>query len=201
MQTEEYIRNLVTRLLEKIYEEQAKLSLIINECKRIANLRGDYRNLIWLDLESMRLDKSTLNVPFLKYASKFSNIELEKLKKFLFSEWMREREIILIDSEGEINTKEPKILIYSVNEIEAELTSSKEKRASAIDTSGMHHLDKYHIETEKSKTNNFLIDYENGILKILSRIKNRVHEYLLTVELDLIRVKNYPHISKKQKGS
>lgn len=141
-------------------------------------------------MESTKLDKTSLNVPFSKYSTKFSKDVLGDLKKKFFSEWMREREIILIDSNGTINSKEPKILIYSVNEIEAELNSSREKRADATNTSGMHQLDKYYIETEKSKTNNFLIDYENGILKILSRIKNRVHEYLTSVELDLIRGKN-----------
>lgn len=201
MKTEEYILKLITDLVEKLYNQNIQLSLIINDCKRIAKMRGDYNNLLWLDLECHKLVEEKYQEFFFKdYKSKFNTDEFENHKKILFFKWLTERDIELSDEEKGRHSNEPVLLPLSVGEIEAELTASKEKRNNLSNTDGMHHEDKYYFEIAKTKLNSASINYEKGILKILSRIKNRVHEFLSNTELEILsgkKLSNYFDENKK----
>ncbi|MEZ7496593.1 hypothetical protein QO206_13945 [Leeuwenhoekiella aequorea] len=187
MKTEEYVLGLIKELIEKLYSNE-ELSLIINDSKRIAKLRGDYYNLMWLDLESNKLVHSDKQSEFFKdYIIKFNQSEFESYRKDFFEKWINERELMIrsLSSKNGPNS-EKKVLPVSVGEIEVEIKSTIERRKNLINSDGMHHQDKYFIEKAKSSAVNDLIGLENGMKQIISRIKTRVHNFLSDTELNIL---------------
>lgn len=186
MTNQEYISNLASRLLEKIYDQSILLSSLINESKRIAKLRGDFKNLWWLEWETCNINEKTKLQEFPKsIESKFDQIEYKKLCVEFWEKWISERQIPLYDKNQNITSQE-NVLPSSVGEIESKLSTTISKRNGLSDTSGMHPLDKYFVEKENTQIRMLYLNYEESYLNILSRIKTRLHNFLSETELEVM---------------
>lgn len=186
MTNQDYILQLTSRLLERVYDKNVLLSLLINESKRIAKLRGDFKNLWWLEWETCNInEKSKLHELPKSIESKFNQTEFKKLSVEFWEKWVSERQIPIYDKNQNIK-RQDNIFPSSVEEIESRLSTTISKRNSLSDTSNMHPLDKYYVEKENTQIRMLYLNYEEGYLNILSRIKNRLHNFLSKTEFEVI---------------
>ncbi len=200
MKNQEYILQLVTRLLEKVYNKDIQLSLLINESKRVAKLRGDFKNLWWLEWETCNINEKTKLQEFPKsIESKFDKLEFKMLSKEYWEKWVSERQISTFNKDQTVEESN-NILPSSISEIESKLSTSIEKRKNLSNPSGMHPLDLYYAEKDNTQIRMLYLNYEEGYLNILSRIKNRVHNFLSETEIEIISGKTLSSFFDKNKN-
>lgn len=186
MTNQEYILQLVTRLLEKIYDKNIVLSILINDSKRVAKLRGDFKNLWWLEWETCNINEKEKLQEFPKSVeSKFDKDEFKKLSTEYWEKWISERRISTFDKDQKIKNSD-NVLPASIAEIESKLATSIEKRNNLSNTAGMHPLDRYYTEMDNTKIRMLYLKYEEGYLNILARIKNRLHNFLSETENEIV---------------
>jgi hypothetical protein len=186
LNNQDYIIQLTSQLLEKVYDKNVLLSSLINGSKRIAKLRGDFKNLWWLEWESCNINEKSKLQEFPKSAeSKFDQTEFTKLSVEFWEKWVSERQFPTYDK-NQNSKKNDNILASSVEEIESRLLTTISKRNSLSVTSGMHPLDKYFVEKENTQFRMLFLNEEESCLNILSRIKTRVHNFLSETEFEII---------------
>ena len=168
----EYILNLVKDALGDIETSRLPISSIIKKCIRIARLRNDNRNLIWLELEMFNLSDSKLILEAIK--GPISCLSKEQCDSFLklFQElWTEERRYISLSEDNEI-TEKGSMLHNSVAEIER--MQIKRRQFLAKDDITDYKLT---IIFERCAEN-----YE----EILEKIAHRVHNFLGETEKQLL---------------
>lgn len=186
MTNQDYILQLTSRLLERVYDKNVLLSSLINESKRIAKLRGDFKNLWWIEWETCNINEKSKLQEFPKSVeSKFNQIEFKKLSTVFWEKWISERQIPTYDNNQNIINQDT-ILPLSVEEIESRLSITISKRNSLSDTSNMHPVDKYFVEEKNTQIRMLYLNYEEAYLNILSRIKIRLHNFLSETEFEII---------------
>jgi hypothetical protein len=181
----EFVWKKITALTERIYNESSSVSQLLIEAKTLAKLRGDFDNLLWIELEFYEIvSLKNVLIPT-DIQNKFSQSELGKLKSDLWLKWVKERKIDVYDKDGKKSAEEM-ISTDGLLEIESKVKLLALNRSSLKDTGGMAPLDKYYTEQDNFKTKILINLQSEEYSKILRRIRNRVLEYVNSVETDLV---------------
>lgn len=186
MNPNDHILNLVTETIVAIETNNFLLSTIIRKCIRISRLRNDYLNLWWLEWEMVNIiNKNERLKIFREILSHFPKESYEYFKKNFYEEWVKEREIVTIDSEGKINSGDS-IIAKGVGEIELDYRNFHEIVNDSQTPSGLHPLDLYFVDQSRSNQRIIARTMASSFQAVLERIKQRAHDFLSQSEKQLI---------------
>lgn len=180
-----YILNVVQQTMSRMYDSHTTLSQLANEAKRIAKLRHDVINLWWLDLEIIPYKSGFIAEYNENIRYKFPKEEFLEIAKKYRDNWLEERTVSIYNNDGSIKEKNM-VFPASVGEVEARIEQIKLNQTSLPNTDGMHTLDKYYQERENSKIQGILNQSLGEYVNIVTRIKNRIYDFLSDTELSLI---------------
>ena len=186
MSQNEDILRLVRETIHALETEQAKLSVVIRTCIRIARLRNDFYNLIWLQREvidnSNDYERSRVFAEITPHFEKeaFDNLN----KKFLFR-WMKERPAIQYE-DGKIDYPSDLVILKNISGLEADMEGWISTYQNSHTPSGLHPLDAYFKDDENKKLRSIAQVYINHYRGILENIKNRVYDFLSITEKQLL---------------
>lgn len=100
--------------------------------------------------------------------------------------WLEERSINELNPTGDIK-KSDQVFPYSIYDIEDRIQTIENHRKSLVNTKGMHTLDVYYTEQNNAANRMFLnLQYEQ-FQNIVKRIRDRVIDYLIETEMQLMQ--------------
>lgn len=100
--------------------------------------------------------------------------------------WLEERSINELNPTGDIK-KSDQVFPYSIYDIEDRIQAIENHRNSLVNTNGMHTLDVYYAEQNNAANRVFLnLQYEQ-FQNIVKRIRDRVIDYLIETEMQLMQ--------------
>lgn len=169
-------RQLVDQAIEEFDDRGATVTKALRRCTRIATLRNDYRNLIWLQMEGLNVDSQQAE-------SKQNAVELQA--HFENDEWIRvaEPEVEAFLSRRSIGKGcfDPR----SVHELEDVLTMLETNMENMVIPAGLAPIDLYHRSDDVSKAKMTLTQTAMPVRELLGRIQQRLHVFLLETERQL----------------
>lgn len=177
--------DLIKSAINDIETGERKLSSIIRTCVRIARIRKDYINLIWLQQEIV--DFSNPNERSRAMTECVSNLDEATFKYYYnkFGEmWMMERPAIEFDNYS--IKKSDKIRIEPVPEIELEIEKLNRIIIGINTPVGLSPIDLYAVDKRNTDLRLFAETNIKHFSKILEGIKNRVYDYLCQVEQQIL---------------
>lgn len=186
MNPNNHIQNLISETIATVESNNISLSIVIRKCIRIARLRNDYLNLWWLEWEMVNITNENERLKILReILSHFPKESYEYFKKNLTAEWVKEREIVTIDSEGKIHSGDS-VIAKGVGEIELDYRNFHEIVKDSQTPSGLHPIDLYFVDQSRSNQRIIARTMASSIQAVLERIKQRAHDFLSESEKQLI---------------
>lgn len=183
MNPSEYILNLVGTVLA---DSNLSISDLVRQAARIARLRNDYQNLLWLEWETINICDNEQKSEVLREVSRhFTDEQLKNYYQTFAEAWMNERKFSVIKYDLTIDP-EKMITPESVKEIENSLEQSRFLAQEAVSPQGLHHQDLHEAERSNQILRTIGHHREKNYEDILGRIKNRTLKYLSNVETQLI---------------
>lgn len=162
-----------------------KLSAVIRSCIRIARLRDDFVNLLWLQREIIdNQNEYERNRVFSEIMPHFTKEQFDHYNKFFIEMWIQERPAILFKDER--IEKTDMIIAKNVVELENELKGMIDTYNKAQTPAGMHPLDTAVLEKQNFYLRMQAQMYINHYQKILENIKNRVYDFLGQTEKQIL---------------
>lgn len=176
-----------------------KLSIILNDCLRIAILRNDFANQWWINWEFCTMnDSESMRKYPLTVQHRFTKENFELLWKKYQHEWFNEREISADDLKI-LNQPKGTVYALSVIELENKIDYSKAAIDRLVTPQGLAALDAYSIEIQNFKARHLLetasIVYQN----IIGKIKTRAAAFLNQTEYELSTGRAYSDIFMRTK--
>lgn len=177
---------LTTETLGELESGQSKLSAILRKSMRIARLRNDYENLWWLHLEMSSVDnKDAQRRIAFEIAPHYTEDEFNDLKARQIFAYFDERSCRTLDSKGQLKD-EKKISPQSVEELEDRLHYFQTTADSSVPPPGLHPVDLYFVDREKGSLRALASAMAQDLRSILSKIRQRTHDFLSLTEKQLI---------------
>ena len=182
--------DLVQQALGELDSRDCRVSSAIRKATRIAILRNDYPNLLWLRSQMISVSDSEANLRLREeVVPHFTKQEFSVMIKRMREGFGEERRILNVVDEGRDGIRlvdNQNIRISPVPEIEEQIERYTRLAANASPPDGLHPVDLYFTAQAYSKTRSTyeaLIGQDRGVL---ARIATRVHEYLSATEKQLI---------------
>ena len=199
MDIDEHILQLVLESHSDIENSNVPLSTVISKCIRVAKLRNDFYNLIWLEWEMIDLTDKDLKYSVLAdLLPHFNSETLVTLDKKFVKQWAGERKFKGIEIEPRMEIVE-RYSLKGVGEIEAEVEYF-ERSANDIETpAGLHSLDLYFVSKDNANAKFIFQHNASECKKILERIRYRVFEFLSSVEKELLFGQIYADIFEQNR--
>jgi len=186
MNPNEYALVLVQEALADLDGEKLPLSAIVRKCIRIARLRNDFLNLWWLEFELMSITNKTEILRIESEAAlQLSQEQFQTVRKEYHNAWVNERESVRITDELEFEYKD-NILAKGIGEIEVNLGHFAELAAEPPAPQGLHPLDLYFVEKERTQQRLIAGAMVHSCKGILERCRVRVHNFLSLAEKELV---------------
>ncbi|HFD38294.1 MAG TPA: hypothetical protein ENJ31_00365, partial [Anaerolineae bacterium] len=146
MDINEHVLHLVLESLSEIENKRVPLSAVMRKCIRVAKLRNDFYNLIWLEWEMIDWANEGLRHSVLADLPSHIVREMSAIFKEFKNQWIEERKIESIEVESSAE-----ILPKGIEEIET-MMEYYERLANDVRTpTGLHPLDLYQVS--KSNAN------------------------------------------------
>ncbi|MEU0394857.1 hypothetical protein ABZ208_19160 [Streptomyces sp. NPDC006208] len=177
---------LVTEFLSRADEEEPKVSSAVRTAARLARLRNDWANLLWLEQEQVgAADKEALADIKRQLAPHFTVEQWKKEWATCSELYVAERKVRLFagDSLGE---KYDSMLAESVEEIEVRVESLGDQIKASTPPPGLAPVDLYFKDQEYAKLRTVLLAHKSDAQKVLSRIRRRVFNYFHFVEREIL---------------
>ena len=164
MNSQDHILELVIALIEDFDTPKMTLSGILRKAIRIAQLRGDYDNLLWLELEMVSKDDAESRKQIaVEYVSHYSIEDYKTVRERIKAGFVAERSCRVPSEDGEVKNI---VCGQSIPEIE-----------DSMQTVGQVFLGK---EIDATYVEASLLQSE--LRGVLSRIRQRVYKFLLDTE-------------------
>jgi hypothetical protein len=180
---------LVTKTLDDMEDPNTSVSVITRRAVRIARIRNDYSNLLWLQFELLSMHEKEARFRLAAEIAPHISKEEYKILSFQTLEAFAEERRTISSAEltgSQVKKDNKNILAMSVAEIEARRAMFIELRNREQSIGGLHPTDAYFIDREVSQARLIASTAIRETDAILSRIRNRVHDYLSSVEKDLV---------------
>lgn len=177
---------LVQEALAEFDKPDYRLSNIMRRAIRIARLRNDYENLLWLENEMVTFSPEEKSAHrFIKeIVPHFSRSELERIRREIVRQYMWERRMMEVDNSGVRDSG--KIDPRGVPELE-KLIQVLEDGARGIKTpQGLTPIDLYFKDISNSNYREKLQLEATFTKQLLERIAHRVHDFLSVTEKQLV---------------
>lgn len=184
--TEGYLLELVQCALSNANTPNYLTSNLLKQAQRIATHRKDFINLWWILLELQGNPQGTFRRIDNTMKAKFVKEDYESYGKKYLTKWLEERSINELNPTGGIK-KSDQVFPYSIYDIEDRIQTIENHRKSLVNTKGMHTLDVYYTEQNNAANRMFLnLQYEQ-FQNIVKRIRDRVIDYLIETEMQLMQ--------------
>ena len=185
MNPTERILNLATEALDELDSVNCSLSGVIRRAIRIARLRNDYTNLWWLSYEMIFLyDDAALKRVASEVGPHFSQDEFVSTQEKLSKAYTDERQIRVL--EGSRLVDKGKIVHYSISEIELYVQTLHDTAEKTVTPQGLNPIDLLFVETGNVLKREARKVVALEIERVLSRVKQRVHDFLSYTEKQLV---------------
>lgn len=195
---DEYVLKIVQTALVNATSLNYPTSNLLKDVQRIATHRRDFENLWWILLELRCGRKEDMQEIDNEMKSKFSDSEFRTLRVAHFEKWMSERFLNKLDAAGNIEEKD-QVFPFSIYDIEDRLHTIEHHTNSLTNTNGMHSLDVYYIEKENSSLKIYINLQREQFQNIINRIRNRVTDYLVDTEMQLLQGNTLSHYFEKNR--
>jgi hypothetical protein len=184
--TEGYLLELVQCALSNANTQNYLTSNLLKQTQRIATHRKDFINLWWILQELQGNPQGTFRRIDDTMKAKFVKEDYELYGKKYLMKWLEERSINELNPTGDIK-KSDQVFPYSIYDIEDRIQTIENHRKSLVNTKGMHTLDVYYTEQNNAANRMFLnLQYEQ-FQNIVKRIRDRVIDYLIETEMQLMQ--------------
>lgn len=184
--TEGYLLELVQCALSNANTQNYLTSNLLKQAQRIATHRKDFINLWWILQELQGNPQGTFRRIDDTMKAKFVKEDYELYGKKYLMKWLEERSINELNPTGDIK-KSDQVFPYSIYDIEDRIQTIENHRKSLVNTNGMHTLDVYYTEHNNAANRMFLnLQYEQ-FQNIVKRIRDRVIDYLIETEMQLMQ--------------
>ena len=190
MNINDRLLDLTQQALEELDNPNCRVSSVIRKAIRLANLRNDYYNVLWLRYEtiSVRDDEAKLRLAE-EVAPHYTKQEFALMKKRMIESFIEERGLLEIVDEGKDGISlvdNHQVCSVPVAEIEEQIERFSRLAASASPPDGLHPVDLYFTEQAYSKTRVMYEEIIGQYKGVLARVGSRVHEFLSATEKQLI---------------
>ena len=183
---EGYLLELVQCALSNANTQNYLTSNLLKQAQRIATHRKDFINLWWILLELQGNPQGTFRRIDNTMKAKFVKEDYESYGKKYLMKWIEERSINELNPTGDIK-KSDQVFPYRIYDIEDRIQAIENHRNSLVNTNGMHTLDVYYAEQNNAANRVFLnLQYEQ-FQNIVKRIRDRVIDYLIETEMQLMQ--------------
>ena len=184
--TEGYLLELVQCALSNANTQNYLTNNLLKQAQRIATHRKDFINLWWILQELQGNPQGTFRRIDDTMKAKFVKEDYELYGKKYLMKWLEERSINELNPTGDIK-KSDQVFPYSIYDIEDRIQTIENHRKSLVNTKGMHTLDVYYTEQNNAANRMFLnLQYEQ-FQNIVKRIRDRVIDYLIETEMQLMQ--------------
>lgn len=177
---------LTTNTIDGLESGSMPLSGVVRRAIRIARLRHDYANLLWLRIEMQSPPAKHQKADLVAEISpRFSRDVLERLWGTFVEAYIEERMCLSVDDYGQIKD-EKKVAGLSIEEIEIHAKYYAEAAADVVTPQGLAPMDAYDIEKTRSSSRGTFRLLAADANEILARIRQRVHAFLSKTEEQLL---------------
>ena len=182
----EQILKLVEEAISVLDSGEQKLSIVIRKCIRIARLRSDFYNLLWLEKEMIGVTNEYERARVMgEISPHFTKDQFDKLNKYFLEMWIKERPALQLDNNLQPIATEL-IIGKGVGELEIDQEGLLNTYQSAVTPQGMHPLDTAYFDNQNFYLRMSTQHYIDHYRSILERIKNRVYDFLSQTEKQII---------------
>lgn len=182
----EHIGKLVEEAITALEKGDLSLSVVIRKSIRIARLRNDFYNLLWLQREIINTTNDYERARIItEIKPHFNQDQFDNLNKFFLEMWIKERPALEFDQNLQPIPTE-NVIALSVGEIEIELDRWLDTHKNAETPQGMHPFDTAYFDDQNFKLRmnaQFHITHNKSILE---RIRNRVYDFLSQTEKQIL---------------
>lgn len=187
MSINELLLNMVQSSTEDLENPDIPLSTVIRKCIRIARLRNDFENLLWLELEMTPFKDETsikkINDEILLH---YTQQELKDYNDKVIQEYFSTRESREFDKQKETFVNKGKVCALSIRELEDSIKFYDNEAEKAKPPKGLLGLDLYHATQSYDKRRAMLLAMSSDLNNILRIVEHRVDEYLSKTEKQII---------------
>lgn len=177
---------LATEALAELENGQVRLSATLRKSMRIARLRNDYENLWWLHLEMSSVEnKDAQRRIAWEIAPHYTEEQFSDLRARQLAAYLDERRCRTMDAKGQLTDKGD-ISPHSVEELEDRLNYLQTTADSSVPPPGLHPVDLYFVDREKGQVRAVASAIAQDTRAVLSKIRQRVHDFLSITEKQLI---------------
>ncbi|MDP2885954.1 MAG: hypothetical protein Q8P51_13140 [Ignavibacteria bacterium] len=181
------ILELAHQALNELDTPNRLLSSVIRKCIRIARLRNDFDNLLWLELEMRDFsDKQTKRKILLEIAFHYAKDDFKELYDRVLASYMTERSCRQYDDHSKTLVDKGNLTSRTVSELEDAIQELLTEASSSTPPSGLHPVDLYVLEEQYSNKRTMLRLMASEYSSVLRKIENRAHEFLSLTEKQLI---------------
>jgi hypothetical protein len=173
------LQKLVEDTITSFDEPGKTTAALLRTCIRIATLRNDFANLLWLQLEAY--DGNTPNPEQAKQRrlALLAHMDKEEAERIYFElteAWIRRRSI---------PNEKDKMRPGSVDSLEELVTMLQQQTSGLIMPEGLHPIDAYHRSADIAQAKMTIATAINELRVILSRIRSALYDFLVTTERQL----------------
>jgi hypothetical protein len=198
---EEHISGLVSQALTEIDNSTVTLSASIRKCLRIARLRNDFINFIWLAWETINFSDQKQQMSVLEdVITHLTSGQYGNLRKKFGEAWILERKYVSVSVNDDMEiVYDNGVLTKSIGEIELDVERLRQQAQDTTTPQGLHSLDLYVVNQSNTQTRTISRILEASYRSILERVRNRVYEFLSQTEQQLIYGKIHADIFEQNR--
>ncbi len=199
MEIKYHILTIVTESLSEIESGNKPLSAVIRKAIRVAKLRDDFYNLMWLEWEMIDLTDKTLKYEVLgNLKLHIKEDQFRTLKERFSVQWAHERKVKIL-TDPSLGKVEETYLHMGVGEIEEEIQHIEKEINNVKIPNGLHPADLYYVNNTNSIIKTMFLHELKEMKKVLERIRQRVYEFLISVEKELLFGQIYTDIFEQNR--
>lgn len=176
MATLDRVLNLTQKALDEFDDRDMTVTRLLHRCERIARLRNDFVNLVWLQMEGLDIEQGREHSQIkLDLLSHFTEEEASQVIREALIGYIGRRKV---DSKGGSDSRPVQRLEQTVDELEALM--------DGLDVPpGMASIDTYHYARDLAKTRIETTASLRPTKQLLGRIRTRLHDFLVQTEYEL----------------
>ncbi len=173
------VQRLVERALDDFDSPEQSVAALLRQSTRIATLRNDYPNLVWLTLEAMDATNSASS------AKTGHALGPEMLLHFDVEEANRLLHEAVVGYQSRRALEKDKITGQSIEQIEEHIRSARAAVAGFTVPDGLHPIDLYRRSRDAAEAHMNLEVNLRPLEAVLSRVRARLFDFLVVTEREL----------------
>ncbi len=179
-------------------KSDVKVSTLLNSAIRIARLRNDFMNLLWLRLEEWNILEKEHKMEIFAEVSPHLTEKQYKYYSDSFLKRLREERTVNVPNTG-TGKMEDQMFSMSIPETEEEIKSLKSQVDNINTPDGLHSLDLYYRSEQDGYAKTLLTAKVGEMHKILARVRTRVMQYISQTETNISHGKIQSDIFEENK--